>query len=554
MSKGLKQLLARITENPSRLMIDRYLALLADLTPQQGKVSRALDLAEALLRSDPLQSLRIALMVHQTNPDDLRAYDLMIEGLNNRGRHAKAEVLRLERERLVEALASGQLERMAEVPDSLVNGAVMSQSEIREVSLNEPLPLGFSDAPYSGDSGNHRESEDSSESGVAPSDVASDRSFDKEFKLASSEPKAQPPKVELAEKAQRESGLFTWRGPKPAYLSGGSSPGTPFHTEILGIQDYFDPLDAQPLEPATPPLQIAPTASEGMDLVQSAPSLHSDLLAGGAGGAGGTGGKLRAGFGGHNGHTLDLFGSAADLPLPQPSQTGSGPVGPALRLTMASVKATVSDAAKSKDKDKIAVKAAPPQGTLVSFNRGMSEFWSKLLGEFGHLEAATAQPQGWAQALGSLKLRAENRREPLPESFWQALAEIPQEQLAQPDMSQNVQVMFEILVSLVDEETATAFGLLIEKLQLTRAHPGYWGLYLDTLLLRGLSRRALVEVRLLLNLNPQPAWAAVAWPRLTKIWAALAVRGFDWREEAGVMALIKGLERRPKAKTAGLVV
>ena len=184
----------------------------------------------------------------------------------------------------------------------------------------------------------------------------------------------------------------------------------------------------------------------------------------------------------------------------------------------------------------------------------MSEFWSKLLGEFGHLEAVTAQPQGWAQTLGSLKLRAENRREPLPESFWQALAEIPQEQLAQPDLSQNVQVMFEILVPLVDEETATAFGLLIEKLQLTRANPGYWGLYLDTLLLRGLSRRALVEVRLLLNLNPQPVWAAVAWPRLAKIWAALAVRGFDWREDAGVMALIKGLERRPKAKTAGLVV
>lgn len=218
------------------------------------------------------------------------------------------------------------------------------------------------------------------------------------------------------------------------------------------------------------------------------------------------------------------------------------------------MKTTASDAAKSKDHGKITVKPAHPQGTLASVRRGMSEFWSKLLGEFGHLEAATAQPQGWAQALGSLKLRAENRREPLPESFWQALAEIPQEQLAEPDMSQNVQVMFEILVPLVDEDTATAFGLLIEKLQLTRAHPGYWGLYLDTLVLRGLSRRALVEVRLLLNLNPQPVWAAVAWPRLTKIWAALAVRGFDWREEAGVMALIKGLERRPKAKASGLVV
>jgi hypothetical protein len=184
----------------------------------------------------------------------------------------------------------------------------------------------------------------------------------------------------------------------------------------------------------------------------------------------------------------------------------------------------------------------------------MAAFWGKIVEEFAHLEASTEQPQGWAQALGSTKTRMERHLEPLPEAFWQALALIPQAQLAQVDRQQNLQVLLGILLSLLDEETATAFGLLIEKLQVARESPEFWVLYLDTLLLRGLSRRALVEVRLVLNLRPEPVWAAAAWSRLKKIWAARAVWGFDWHEEAGVTALVKGLEQRPKLKAVGLVV
>jgi hypothetical protein len=94
---------------------------------------------------------------------------------------------------------------------------------------------------------------------------------------------------------------------------------------------------------------------------------------------------------------------------------------------------------------------------------------------------------------------------------------------------------------------------VLEELELTRLDFGFWGIYLDALVNAGRARRALVEVARALDVQPQLGWANAAYRRLPRIWQALGVHGFAWKQEDGVAALRSRLAARPQPKMAGLV-
>lgn len=88
----------RLTPTPT--LVNRYLALIAEIVDEREKQAHALALAEALIEHDKDQALAIAHMVYQADLGSTRALDVMIDVMTAKGRLGKAEVLRNERAKL----------------------------------------------------------------------------------------------------------------------------------------------------------------------------------------------------------------------------------------------------------------------------------------------------------------------------------------------------------------------------------------------------------------------------------------------------------------------
>jgi len=101
MSKGLQAILQRIKDNPAnRVLVTRFLALLAETEDSSFKYRSLLGLAAAIRATNPVDSIRIAFIVHQRAPHELVALEIMIEALRDMGRLAKAEVIQSHLEKL----------------------------------------------------------------------------------------------------------------------------------------------------------------------------------------------------------------------------------------------------------------------------------------------------------------------------------------------------------------------------------------------------------------------------------------------------------------------
>ena len=98
-------MLSRISDSPKSTLIDRYLVLVSELPTDIEKSDHVLALAESLVDKSPNNALRIARMVHNAEPGNLRAFDVLIAAFESLGKIAKAGILRLEKEK-VEKLSS----------------------------------------------------------------------------------------------------------------------------------------------------------------------------------------------------------------------------------------------------------------------------------------------------------------------------------------------------------------------------------------------------------------------------------------------------------------
>lgn len=97
MTKGLESILKRIRENPgNRVLVTRFLALVAETGDSKSKFRLLLGLADAIREADPLDAMRIAYIVFQRDRTQLIGLEIMVDSLKAMGRFGKAEVISLE--------------------------------------------------------------------------------------------------------------------------------------------------------------------------------------------------------------------------------------------------------------------------------------------------------------------------------------------------------------------------------------------------------------------------------------------------------------------------
>lgn len=194
-----------------------------------------------------------------------------------------------------------------------------------------------------------------------------------------------------------------------------------------------------------------------------------------------------------------------------------------------------------------------------------------ILTEAAVERAATRPPKAWWQpGAASVKavpgnsltarraqriqaiVAANPRGRALPASFVAALAGM--RPAPGGDQTKQNHVYWELVSALWGTAPDGACAKLLDELSLARAGTGFWGLYLDSLVYSGQSRRALVEVRRTLAANPQLAWARTAWQRLVAIHQALGLEAPHWHEDDGVAALRERLAVRARPKIAATLL
>jgi hypothetical protein len=140
----------------------------------------------------------------------------------------------------------------------------------------------------------------------------------------------------------------------------------------------------------------------------------------------------------------------------------------------------------------------------------------------------------------------------LPEEWIKALAELDH-RLKGTDPSEILLLKWHLFQGLWGVAPTGACADLLKVLGLRHATPGFWGLYLDSLLADRRFRFALEDVRQTLIKHPHLNWARIGHIRLPLIWDGLMVHGFFWNEDQGVPALIAALSIRPRPKLSAIL-
>jgi hypothetical protein len=185
----------------------------------------------------------------------------------------------------------------------------------------------------------------------------------------------------------------------------------------------------------------------------------------------------------------------------------------------------------------------------------LTAFWGPLrqtLGRLAQVKALLVPPSRRAERVRHL-IRSSPRAERLPQAFIETLVGLDQ-RLAGVAPADVLALQWNLLQGLWGSAPDGACAAVLEELGLTRATPGFWGMYLDGLIAAGSGRRALVEIRRALAEKPHLVWARIAWTRLPRIWTGLKVHGFGWSEDDGVPALLERLAVRPAPKLSGLLL
>jgi hypothetical protein len=580
--KGLEQILEKIKTEPRSTLVGRYLMLLADLPDEGAKIGRALDLAEGLVESMPDDALRIAHMVHQADRESLRALDVMIACFKTRGRLGKAEVLKLERDKVAAAIEARGGPR--EQP-SLSRRAIfqLSKQEISEgvaggARGRAAFPAEAAGAP-------------SEASRIAEIDLGAGEVEVVEDQLDFLFPKegevpglgaAPSPAVSVERiRANIDAGARGGKDQRPgdtifpgARVGAGPAP-------VVAQTPRLDELDLSPFGEAASP----PSAGHA-----AAPARSPAPRAEPQGGA-----IPRA--------------PSAIVPPPE-AHTRAYVSPPASRRVYEPPTPAAHVDSRSRDRD------VPPSGTAPARDL-FDHYWRQGFADEARtlLErvAATSSHESWWQARKALVEQAgaalaAHRPEPhrdggaaspakgatqASDDFWRGvqteLGRLARHGLKAPAGGPSAaphakgaapvrlpkETLATIAAALLDrdaEVVAKAKGLVwdlcqglwgetqdaecvhtLEHLALTRASVGFWGLYLDALIASGRARRALAEVQAHLGVAKSLDFAVVAWRRLPVIWDALGMRGFAWREEDGVGALIVRLSERPRPKLAALL-
>jgi|GEM_PF-2701015 len=184
----------------------------------------------------------------------------------------------------------------------------------------------------------------------------------------------------------------------------------------------------------------------------------------------------------------------------------------------------------------IPVTSALPGAPLAS-----EPFWAPLLAELASLAAKAEAVKGRMQRSPRVKLSKGDHR--LDVAVTGALETVA-------DQS----VLWEMVQALWGAAPGQDCLDFLKKKQLTRATPGFWGIYLDAMLGVGQHRAALQEIRSTLKEHRQLPWASAAYARIPLVLELLSVRSFKWEEADGVAALLEKVSKRQAPLARGLFV
>lgn len=124
-TKGLDSILKSIQANPDqKILRDRYLSLISELSDHTEKNRRVLELAQIVLASDPSQAMNLGHLVYRQDRKSEEALTLIHKCLVTLGRHGKASMVLKE----LEKVKSSKLppipdtEKTAPTPESINQG------------------------------------------------------------------------------------------------------------------------------------------------------------------------------------------------------------------------------------------------------------------------------------------------------------------------------------------------------------------------------------------------------------------------------------------------
>ena len=608
MSQGLKRMLSRISDNPKSTLIDRYLVLVSELPTEVEKSEHVLALAESLVDKSPNNSLRIAQMVHHAEPENLRAFDVLIAAFESLGKIAKAGVLRLEKEK-VERLKEPQnltelmnIDSVAGSPPPLTaRGMNRAEEDTSIYSLASEL------AAIVGE-----DSVGSTQSEIFLNEPLTAREGGKDLRLDESPEQAEQPEQEAppqslkprgasgspveAEKARPLSIPLKLPPPHPP----------PLHRPETAVTKVPADKSKQPTRPPSN-LNKLQTLVEGFLQERSSQRATSESAvlptpstAGGKSRLGES--KREEGPKARKSH-LDSKASAAsrqpsspknsvelsaaevdqsplrdqqpspptnasdsgrvalewlaaDIETFAPQEVYSTPSLPLLNLKQPSG----SDLAKNhrpqlpRQKGQltevVGLDAALPKAPMLP-----SQFWDPLRAQIAGAK--------WDASLAKHKQRRDSilagldapktAQFPVPASLVQAIQDNFQALVASaPDVA--LQQTWDVMQALWGDKPDAVCAKLLTDLNLARATKGFWGMYLDALLARGAARKVLIEVVAVITKEHQLAWARIAWQRLPTAWRSLGVRSFAWQEDDGIDMLLQRLAKRPQITMRSLLL
>ncbi|MCX6105928.1 MAG: hypothetical protein NTY08_08875 [Proteobacteria bacterium] len=502
MNQGLKRMLSRISDSPKSTLIDRYLVLVSELPTDIEKSDHVLALAESLVDKSPNNALRIARMVHNAEPGNLRAFDVLIAAFESLGKIAKAGILRLEKEK-VEKL--GEPQNITEI------------ISVDSIAPPPPLTAGDEDPREDGTSIYNLASElaalagEDSEAGVqaeiffgeslaAPGGRAeldlTPPSPNAKSRLGESPREEAPPtpKNHLEAKAATSRQPIPWKK----------------NDELSALESDQSPLRNQDPPPLT---TTADPDSAALDW------RAADLEA----------------------YATPLIDGAPSLPL--------------LDLKHPSDSDLARHRPKRPRQKGQLIEVLGPNASLPQVPMLPSQFWDPL--------RAQVAGASWDAPLAKHKQRRDSilanldapKVPPLtvPASLVQAIQDNFQAQVASaPDVA--LLQTWDVMQALWGDRPDAVCAKLLTDLNLARATKGFWGMYLDALLARGAGRKVLIEVATVIAKEHQLAWARIAWQRLPTAWRSLGVRGFVWQEDDGIDALLQRLAKRPQITMRSLLL
>lgn len=557
MSKGLDVMLERLGKDYRPNLVRRYLDLVNEIGDADEKARRSLALAKTILPMDSGEALRIAGLVHKSGQKTGEALDLMIMALRARGKFAKAEALRKQRDAEADGGAANKLSPTGLKPVGL------GLFELDE-SLTEELPPAAVAAPAA--------------SGFQEKLLELARTVADAVKL----PVPSAPAA-LADPPPRHNRERIFVPSRPAQSTEDRVAGLKDIDEGTAVgkalDDLFQNAPSQPKQEPAPPAEAAaeaPLVGSVSELLHPIEEVHLTGLTGGlkaiADGLTGTGFSS-------SGHTMTgsraasgwipQDAAAPDLEISAPQRSGR-----ILSVPPPASPVHQPSSPEARHGDLEHRKTRSNHG--MTTNKATTAYWPSQTGEdgvtdpgpvaAGRLFWGAVQQELWRLGQDD-ELSAQSMAKPSPppppaaavaaeaerEQLLAALLKMQNEEANSPHRLDQLWQLATALWAAGPDDTCLEF---LRRSRLAHRDLRFFGLYLDALLSTGRhSDIPMVAWQALRSTGQQTRlpWALSAYRRLRAAWDRLGVRPQEWHEDQGVAALIELLQTRPAPSMASLI-